>query len=109
MGKYCCAKSQTQKLLQAAAFSPNSVLPVTGPSVWLQTMLEFLTGLLTGLLTCALLFSAFYFGGIYKHQQKSVEDAKDRKLKAEHPTRHRAKSALGLTSLVEWPTCGGAD
>ena len=77
--------------------------------MWLQTMLEFLTGLLTGLLTCALLFSAFYFGGIYKQQQKSVEDAKDRRLKAEHPARHRAKSALGLTSLVEWPTCGGAD
>ena len=71
-------------------------------------MLEFLAGLLIGFLTCALFVAAFYFGGIYNQHQKSVEDAEDRKLKAEHPTRHRAKSALGLTSLVEYPTCGGA-
>ena len=71
-------------------------------------MLEFLAGLLAGFLTCAVLLAAFYFGGIYNQHQKSVEDAEDRKLKAKQTTRHKAKSALGLTSLFEYPTCGGA-
>ena len=91
-------------------------------------MLEFLAGLLIGFLTCALLVAAFYFGGIYNQHQKTLarsptwpytvpsggpvesymQAEEDRRLKAERPTRHRVKSALGLTSLVEYPTCGSA-
>ena len=60
-------------------------------------MLEFLAGFLT----CAVLWAMHYFSCQYNDYQKSVEAALDQKLKADKPARHRAKSALGLTSLTK--------
>ena len=67
-----------------------------------------LDAFLARFLTCAVLLAAFRFSGQCKQCQKSVQAALDRKLKANQPARHKAESALGLTSRVEYPTCGGA-
>ena len=56
-------------------------------------MLEFLAGFLT----CAALFAAWHVACLYKHRLNSEQALVNHLFKVNHPAKHKAKSALGLT------------